>query len=293
MKITNKKGLPEPIVRVLTQDDYTRGPSNRSITQLIDSPRVRILRAEHEEDIEEDVSEMTWSVLGRAIHKLFEDETAFGAEERFFLDRQGWTISGAVDLQEEDSTMLTDYKSTSVWSVIYGKTEWHNQLNAYAWLARHAKGLRIDKLQIVTFLRDWSRRESETKKNYPAAPLMAIPIPVWPEAQQDAYMEGRIKAHQEAEFARITGDQLPPCSDEERWLKASTYAVKKLTNKRAIRVFDSMAEAEKYMEDKSLDDKHGIETRHGEPTRCVQDWCRVASICSQFQGEVWGNAGEG
>ena len=44
MRITNKFNLPDFVVDVLTTSDYTRGKSHVSVTQLIDSPRIRILQ---------------------------------------------------------------------------------------------------------------------------------------------------------------------------------------------------------------------------------------------------------
>ena len=73
MKITNKHKLPTPIVNALSKDTYTRGNSHRSVTQLIDSPRIRILTEKHWEDLEEDISSKLWSVLGTAVHSMFED----------------------------------------------------------------------------------------------------------------------------------------------------------------------------------------------------------------------------
>lgn len=296
MKFTNKTNLPAPVFNALTADNYSRGASNRSVTQLMDSPRVRILKAEHDDDIVEDVSDRVWSVLGTAVHNIFEDATdhedkMFIAEQRLFYDVDGWTISGAMDLQEEDSKtgaiVLSDYKCTSVWSVIYDKVEWHNQLNFYAWLARKASHVAVSKLQIVAVLRDWKKKEAMTKgKDYPQAPLVIVPIPLWSNDKQDEYVEGRIKIHSEAEFDRMTGEPLPLCTPSERWMKPTTYAVKKTANKRAIRVFDSEEEAKTYFLDKGLDSKHSIETRKGEPTRCF-DYCSAAPFCDQFQGEVW------
>ena len=82
---------------------------------------------------------MLWSVLGTSVHKMFEEHQAEGyvAEERLYAEVDGWTISGAIDLQrsEADGTVtILDYKCASVWSVIYGKSDWHKQLNFYAWL---------------------------------------------------------------------------------------------------------------------------------------------------------------
>ena len=167
MKLTNKHSLPQPVVDALTRDTYSRGESNRSITQLIDSPRIRILRAEHQDEMSEDASEKVWSILGTAVHKIFEESTGKDqiSEERLFTEHSNWTISGAIDLQETESdgsVTVSDYKCTSVWSVIFGKQEWVHQLNAYAWLVRHVKKVPVRKCRIIAVLRDW--KLSELKK---------------------------------------------------------------------------------------------------------------------------------
>ena len=165
MRLTNKHNLPKPVVDSLTKDNYSRGSSNRSITQLIDSPRIRILRAEHDAEMTEDASDKVWSVLGTAVHNMFEDavsEKEHISEERLFIEQDGWEISGAIDLQETESdgsVIVSDYKCTSVWSVMYGKAEWANQLNAYAWLVRHVKKVPVSSCQIVAVLRDWKLSE--------------------------------------------------------------------------------------------------------------------------------------
>ena len=165
MRLTNKHNLPKPVVDSLTKNNYSRGSSNRSITQLIDSPRIRILRAEHDAEMTEDASDKLWSVLGTAVHNMFEDavsEKQHISEERLFIEQDGWEISGAIDLQETESdgsVIVSDYKCTSVWSVMYGKAEWANQLNAYAWLVRHVKKVPVSSCQIVAVLRDWKLSE--------------------------------------------------------------------------------------------------------------------------------------
>ena len=165
MRLTNKHNLPKPVVDSLTKNNYSRGSSNRSITQLIDSPRIRILRAEHDAEMTEDASDKVWSVLGTAVHNMFEDavsEKEHISEERLFIEQDGWEISGAIDLQETESdgsVTVSDYKCTSVWSVMYGKAEWANQLNAYAWLVRHVKKVPVSSCQIVAVLRDWKLSE--------------------------------------------------------------------------------------------------------------------------------------
>lgn len=289
MKVTNRFNLPQPIVNALLKDEYSRGASTRSVTTLIDSPRLRILRAEHEGSLEEDVSDRLWSVLGSAMHKVFEEASGDLAnhisEERLFLEHSGWTVSGAIDLQEilpTGAIALTDFKMASVWSVTFGlKEDWVAQLNAYAWLVRHSKGMRVERAQIVAVLRDWKARDASFKHDYPQSPITVVDIPLWSDAQQDAYMAERIRLHQAAEFERLTGGELPPCSGKERWERPAQYAVMKTGNKRAIRVLDSMAAAREYIHDKELSDKHYVELRPGANVRC-EDWCEVSAHCSQW-----------
>jgi len=299
MKYTNKFNLPSGVVSALTADNYSRGASNRSVTQLIDSPRVRILRAENEEHLVEDCSDRVWSVLGTAVHNIFEghsenhDEEL--SEERLFLDVNGWSISGAIDLQrgdDEGKVAICDYKCTSVWSVVFGKEEWVNQLNAYAWLVRMSKGLEVSSLSILAVLRDFNKREAEkaSNKDYPASPIVVVPIPMWSKPKQDAYMAKRIHAHQDAEFERLTGGTLPLCSDHERWTSPTKYAVRKKANKRALRVFDSQEEANTFFEAQEFDkmNTHIIDVRKGESRRCSGNYCNVAEYCDQYAAELEG-----
>jgi len=282
MKLTNKYGLPEPVVKALTRSEYSKGESNRSITQLIDSPRVRILRQENWDNLEEDVSEKMWAVLGTAAHKMFEDtgDENHLTEERLYVEVEGWVISGAIDVQkiEPDGVIVMDYKTTSVWSVILGKKEWEYQLNCYAYLVRKSKGLNVKSLKVIAILRDWKAKDAETKDDYPKAPIVEIDIPVWADQEQDAYIQERVELHQKAEFDRLTGTELPECSDAERWEKAPIWAVKKKGNKRAIKLYDNEADAKS-----ALVDGQEIEFRRGEPGRCVNNWCRVNAFCNQYQ----------
>jgi|TARA_A100001391_G_scaffold38983_1_gene21600 hypothetical protein len=286
MKITNKHNLPEVVVNALTIDTYSRGDSDISITQLIDSPRVSMLQKKHSEEIEQDAVDFIWSRFGTSVHEVFERSTQADdciSEERLFVERDKWTISGAIDLQQVDNGQVTisDYKVTSVWSVIFDKKEWHKQLNCYAWLVRHAKEMPVKELRIIAFLRDWNRRKSEEGGNYPESPIEIVNIPLWCEQEQDKYVQDRIALHQDADFEFDSGGVLPHCSDEERWQKDTTYAVMKKNRVRAIKVHKVEAEANEHRD--SLGADHYIDKRVGESTRCVQNWCRVNQWCDQFK----------
>lgn len=286
MPISNRFNLPDVVVKALTTDHYTRGKSDISVTSLIDSPRIGLLQREHRDDIEQDAVDFLWSRFGTSVHNMFED-AAEGenciSEERLYQENNGWTLSGAIDLQhvEDDGVIVSDYKVTSAWSVIFDKKEWHHQLNCYAWLVRHAKKLPVKKLRVIAILRDWSRRKADDS-NYPQSPIMIVDIPLWSDQEQDQYIDFRMRLHQSAEMGWVHEKALPFCSEGERWVKPTTYAVKKKGRSRAIKIHQTAEDAIRHSE--QLGEGHSVEERKGSATRCEQNWCRVAQWCDQYQG---------
>ena len=144
MQITNNHNLPESFVNFARNDKYSKGKSDISVTTLIDSPRVRLLREANSTELTSDASDMIWPLFGTAVHHILEsskNDEGVTLEERLYADVNGWILSGAVDHQKTDgkTISITDYKVTSVWSVIYGKIEWEQQLNCYAFLAQKNK----------------------------------------------------------------------------------------------------------------------------------------------------------
>ena len=286
--ITNKFNLPDFVVDALTYSDYSRGDSNISVTQLIDSPRIAQLQQEHADEQSKDAVDFVWSRFGTSVHTMFEESLkATGSdvitEERLFTETQGWKLSGAIDAQEvaDDGVIISDFKVTSAWSVIFDKSSWHTQLNVYAYLVRKAKGQTVKKLQIVALLRDWVRRKAEQGGDYPTAPIVVLDIPLWSEAEQDAYVESQVKKHIEA---TNTDQPLIFCTSEETWEKETVYAVMKKGRKSAVRLYKTEAEAEERAEKEGSN--HSVEVRKGEKTRCVGDWCGVSQWCDQYQSEA-------
>lgn len=289
MQLTNRQGLPAPLVNALKKQHYSRGASRASITQLIDSPRIDVLRKYYAQRIETDAADGLWALLGTAIHAILESgaEGEYLPEERLFATAEGWMISGGIDLQHlrpgpPATVGLHDYKVTSVWSVVNPKPAWVHQLNSYAWLVRQAKGWQVEDLEIVAILRDWQRREAAHKRDYPRAPVLRIPIELWPAETADAYVRGRVRIHQDADRRAQWGEPLPLCTAEERWARPTTYAVMRKGEKRALRVFGSEAEAVAYGAGQP---DLTIQHRPGESTRCAGNWCRVAQWCGQYQAE--------
>jgi hypothetical protein len=286
--VTNKFKLPQFVVDALTHSDYTRGDSDISVTQLIDSPRIARLQREHADEQTKDAVDFVWSRFGTSVHVMFEESLkATGSdvitEERLFTETQGWKLSGAIDAQEvgDDGVIISDFKVTSAWSVIFDKSSWHTQLNVYAYLVRKAKGQTVKKLQMVALLRDWVRRKAEQGGEYPTAPIVVLDIPMWSEAEQDAYVESQIKKHMEA---TNTDQPLIFCTSEETWQKDTVYAVMKKGRKSAVKLYKTEPEAVERAEKEGSN--HSVEVRKGEKTRCKGDWCGVSKWCDQYQSEA-------
>jgi hypothetical protein len=287
MKITNRHNLPDTFLSFARKDNYSKGKSDISVTTLIDAPRVNILRQQERDKIEVDAVDMIWPLLGTAVHHMLETSDPKGnvtMEERLFVDINGWTVSGQIDHQEEIGGMIhiSDYKVTSVWSVIYGKEDWVRQLNCYAQLVRMAKGRDVRSVRIIAVLRDWQRREAQFKPEYPQAPVVSVDIPLWSEAEAMAYMQDRVMLHQEAQLAWDTQEAVVECSDEERWTKPDTWAVVKKGAKRATKVFDSNKDAINHA--LSLGVQYSVQERKGGRTRC-ENYCSVADFCTQWAME--------
>lgn len=282
MKITNKYGLPQSIVNAVTNDTYT-GPKNDkikiSVSAIKDSPRIYFLKKNHWDKIEEDVSESLWRLLGQAVHAILEraEDKQSIVEERIEAELDGIVISGQMDILKSDT--IEDYKTTSVWSIIYnpnGKDEWTKQLNIYKWLA-HAKGFDIKKLIINAILRDHQSGKAKQDPTYPQIPFVSIELPVWSIPEIETYLKSRI-----ALFKSCIGckdNELPKCTPEDMWEKEGTWAVMKQGRKSAVKIFTNELEAKTNIESYP---GCSIVHRPGARNRC-EDYCPVNKWCDQYQ----------
>ena len=276
MKITNNHKLPKSFVDFARNDKYSKGNADISVTTLIDSPRVRLMRDHFSNQRTVDAVDMIWPLFGTAVHHILESSGASEdviLEERLFSEVDGWVLSGAVDHQKVDrsNVSITDYKVTSVWSVIYGKIEWERQLNLYAYLVQKNKGKKVNSLQICAILRDWNSRDAKYKQDYPSAPVVLVDIPVWDEETRINYIKERISIHQEAQKMYDAEGEFPFCSDDETWKRSDAWAVKKKGNKRALRVFETEELAQEFaVAHKARKNEYILEIEHreGEYVRC-------------------------
>jgi len=291
MKFTNKFNLPQTFLNVIHRPTYSKGKAHISATEIINSPRIVQLKKKYWDEIEQDASEMVWSLFGSAVHNILEhgkDEHHI-VEERIHLEFEGWHISGAIDLQEVEpngTITISDYKVTGAWAVMNEKDDWHRQLNIYAWMVEKVKKVPVGKLQIIAIIRDWSARDAATKENYPQSPVATIDIPLWTFEEREAFITKRIYEHGTALFEMETDGEMPECTSEEMWEKKTSYAVKKDGNVRAKSVHETFEEATAAMEaaqaSAKKSEKFSVEVRQGERTRC-KSYCQVSQFCKQYQ----------
>tara|TARA_R100000234_G_scaffold46370_1_gene27655 strand:- start:23224 stop:24114 length:891 start_codon:yes stop_codon:yes gene_type:complete len=293
MKITNKFGLPDTFLNFLRSDKYSKGNADISVTSLIDSPRIKILRDNYSDEIEFDAVDNIWALFGTAVHHVLETsrETKNSVrEERLYANVLGWELSGALDDQEllDDGTVsITDYKVTSAWSVIFGKDEWVAQQNCYAWLVEKSKngkfsGRKVNSLRICAILRDWQKKKAAFDNDYPSAPVVLIDLPLWDFEKRDAFVKERMEMHQDAQQDFDQNNKLIYCSTSDQWAKPDTWAVKRKGQKRAMRVWHSEEDAITHANSNSaLKGNCEIEHRQGELTRCA-NYCSVSKYCDQY-----------
>ena len=271
--ITNVHGLPESLVRAVTNDPYTNGGADISVTTLIDAPQIRMLKQRHAEDISVDVSERIWALLGQAVHTILERAAlrteGMVAEQRLFAEIAGWTLSGQFDVMALETGVLSDYKVTTVYK-LQDIDKWTQQLNILRWLAYKNDAV-VRELEIIAILRDWKKGEAERKESYPQTPIVRVPIPVWSLGETEEFILDRITLHQYAAKGGTVH-----CTDEERWYTGTTYALMKDGGKRAIKVQEEPFAPEQ------VGDGYRVEARPGEYRRC-QSYCEARQFCAQWK----------
>lgn len=276
MKLTNKLGLPQALVDAVSNDPYSRGDAEISVTGLLKPLRAVMLERAHESEITEDVADRLYAMYGQVIHGVLEranTDRNVTTERRLFMEIDGVKISGAMDSMDAKDGTLRDWKFVTSWKFKQGAVpiEWERQQNAYAELLRH-NGFEVKALEVVGLLRDHSKLEAKRDGSYPQLPVARMPIPLWPREKALAYLKGRI-----AEY-KLAKTNLPECSPEDRWAKSDVYAVMKEGRKSAVKLYDSELSAQMH----AVEVGGYVVKRPGEQTRC-ENYCSVAPFCDQFK----------
>ena len=280
----NKHGLPEylenSVYKPFKPNLYRFG-----ITQLIEPPLIRTLRAEHWDKIEEDIADKLWMIHGNALDAMLKKYSMWGLcniklERVWCQDSKGndIIIVARLDYYNVLTRTLADLKDTSVWTIINGKFDWDCQLNGYDYLMHlEVPQLEIDSLELHAFGKDWKKNEKlRTGYGYPEIPFKVIPIQRWSREKQRAFINTRLQDHLE--------NPTRPCTPEEKWEKPNIWAVKKKGNKTAKggKLCNSESEAKQWIANHP-EKQWEIEFRAGACGRC-KDYCSVNIFCPHYKG---------
>ena len=140
MIITNTQNLPQPFVDAVTRN-YEYKEKRYSVTSLLKGYREILLTRRHYSEIEQDVADSIWMILGSAVHKILEeandDEDLLKEIRLEWTTPNGYILSGIADLYSVKEQKVIDYKTGSVWKVIFGDwADYRKQLLYYAVLLR-------------------------------------------------------------------------------------------------------------------------------------------------------------
>jgi hypothetical protein len=282
MLITNKYNLPQPFVDLVSGDTYSKGKSDITTTGLAQPPKIAELTRRHASEITMDASEKVWTMMGTANHYVLEqialrNPERYVTEQRFYLDVDGVKLGGQIDLFDRETETLWDYKVSSVYKAMSDdKLEWTKQANVNKLLCEH-NGIRPKKLAVLLVMKDWRRKDSEFKADYPKCAIQEIPLPIWREEETLAYIKSRINLHNSAKLVEEE-DAIPVCTEEERWARPTTWAVlKERGAKRAVNGGIYELESEAIAHAKRIGG--AIEKRDGSNPRC-ENYCQVRQWCN-------------
>lgn len=288
MIITNKLNLPSPFVS-LAQRDYVYEPNEYRVTSLLKGIRETILERRHHKEIERDVSDMVWLLFGTAVHGILEKHQELGhelKEERIKVPIGDYILSGQFDLYNDETKIVTDYKTASVWKIIFGDFEdWRRQILIYCLMLRKI-GFDAQGGQIVAFLKDHSKRDAKIKSDYPQFPVQVVKFNFtdYDFKECEEWLQARLEEIAAAE--KLPDDELPICTPDERFNSGDKFAVMKKGRKTALRVLDSMEEAEQWKAENGGDE---IVIRPGEDKKCL-DYCAACEFCSYYKEKVVPNS---
>jgi hypothetical protein len=298
--ILNRKGLSESWINAwhAYHAEYDQ-VGWRSATALIESPRIVLLQERHWDEIVIDIADEIFMILGSAVHNVLAASSGPNviSEQRVTLPFAGKELAFKADRIEPipgtnpQEYHLKDYKITKVWAWNFGaKAGQIAQANLYRYAYKKTMQLNITKLSLEMLLRDWSDLDALKRHDYPDAEVMPLSLPVWDDDKTEKYLGHRVGLFSQQET--VPDNQIVACTEHERWSRPDKYAVQKKGGKRAIRVFDTQAEANKYVESKkkSKDRKvreaeYEVDFRAGENVRCER-FCRVRRWCNQYHTQL-------
>ena len=280
MNVTNTMNLPQALV-----DAVDVNPHNKegciSATTLLKGACNTILTKRHWDDITEDASDRIWAIFGTAVHALLEKESAATfTEETVSVKVGSYTVTGKFDCYDMENEILFDYKTTSVWKVIYKSfDDYKRQGLIYSWLLKQ-QGINVKKCRFVMMLKDHSKTDAKVKADYPKSPVYVYEFDVTDKdlSEIESYVQSKVALIEK--YESLPDAEMPECSKEERWHKEGKIAVYKKGGKRAFKLYDY--EDEELAKQCAETIGGTLEYRRGSDGMC-EGYCACNSWCPYYQ----------
>ena len=280
MNVTNRLHLPEAFVKAVSTTRHNEAGCF-SATTLNKGAKEIILTDRHFDEITVDAADSVWAVWGTAVHALLESQPDNNFhEESFKVPVSNSFVTGVVDSYDMERGIINDWKTASVYKIMKGDfSDWYKQGMTYAWLLKQ-NGLEVRRCRFIALLKDHSMTKAETDSTYPQSPVFTYEFEVTPEelAQTGERITAKVKAIEAAEL--LCDDDIEPCTAEERWADPEKYAVMKNGRKSAVRVFDTLIDAENCAGE--LGNSHYVETRPAVSRKCGK-YCLCKDFCNFYK----------
>jgi len=195
------------------------------VTSLIGPPLVRTLAIKHWDEIKVDLSTLLPAMEGTAWHAKMEQYSPEKSisRQRFVIKLRNVLVTGEPDLFGPERGLLSDFKLVRVWAWIFDN-DWEEQLNLYKLLletgcragTNERTGYQVNKAFIRASFKDWSElglvKANASRKKYPPARHINIPIPLWSRKKATAYLNERLTDHLD--------NPERECTKKEKWNNA-------------------------------------------------------------------------
>ncbi|HHT9135856.1 MAG TPA: hypothetical protein ACFYEK_01285 [Candidatus Wunengus sp. YC60] len=322
-KITNKNNLPDTIVKAVTYDTHHTVPGAVSVSALIDSPRIRMLKKKF--DYEEDVSDMLYALLGTAVHHVIERANISSIRQRAFTLVQEtladeadptsknagkWLEKKQNELFQEDSEWITEqtlsmeidgYLICGTFDAYHKPTKTlydYKMCSTYAWTNDKSRAKWRQQTNIyATLLED---------AGYPVEKIIVVALfrdwnshgygksKDYPKSQLcEMELELRkpekrmefIKGRVKAHRDAETSEVLPLCTGTERWADADAWAVKEKGKVKALKLAESEKEAQGWIQESRFKNSNKEYEIEFRPGTSTrcEKYCPVAVHCEQFK----------
>ncbi len=273
--------LPAALVKAAKAERHNK-PGCVSATTLLKGVKEIVLIDRHWDELEDDVSNRIWLILGTAVHSIMESHGEGGFVEKHLEHDTGigMTVTGQVDYYDEEKGIVVDWKTCSATKVLTSHfDDWRMQGLVYAWLLAW-NGFTVNKIQFVGMMKDWSRSRAMHDKGYPQSPVYVYEYDVVDEVIEatDRFVMDKVAAIVAANG--LGDDDIPPCGESERWQSPTVYAVMKRGVARSKKNCTSREDAELRVE--LLGDGHYVEVRPGVARKC-QGYCICRKHCSFYR----------